>query len=133
MKTIWGPPKANGFSSSVEVLFDKHMRVPIELEWHLYRKGWDPKRFAELERDSFEKSKIGWTKFKSKGKELFLPTKIEIHSFGTDKEPKEVEVVNHIQWLLDDDVPDELFKDPSKNTIVEPTFPRLTQNRITIA
>jgi hypothetical protein len=124
LRAVWGNPLAQAKqSSTATLLFDKFTSLPVSVTWNFYPKDWDPKNFAKVENRSYEKATITWQALKIENQpNLYLPTKIEIVNLGVLEEEHH-EVVNRIRWLINDQVPDSLFEDPTKNEIVEPPFP----------
>ncbi len=125
---VWGAPLPQKTpTSTATILFDKFTNLPMSVEWRYYPSDWHPKNFLKLDNRLIEKISISWQKFKVEQKdqkevEIFLPIKAESVFTGVLRK-EHLEVVNRIRWLLNDQVPDALFEDPTKNEIVEPEFP----------
>ena len=121
--TYWGSPGPRKLASGTSILFDKVHHLPIEVQWDFYRDGWDPVKHADLPHSTQSKLMIGWSEFKSNESKRLLPVKIDLVQTSNGFTPHHVELTNRIRWLLNEDVPDSLFEDPSKREIVLPTFP----------
>ncbi len=120
LRSIWGNPHAQKKPSSlVSIDFDKHTHLPVSVSWDFYPE-WDPKDYAKLKHHTHSKAVVTWQEFKEV--KIYLPIKIEMIETGALKR-EHLEVVNRIRWLLNDQVPDALFEDPTKHEIVEPRFP----------
>ncbi len=121
--TYWGSPAPRKLASGTSILFDKVNHLPIRVEWDFYGKGWDPVDYATLPHATQSKLTISWQEFKNKESKVHLPVKIALVQTSNGWNPFHVELTNRIRWLLNDDVPDALFEDPSKQVVVLPTFP----------
>ncbi len=120
LQTIWGGPLVQKRPSSlVTIVFDKQTHLPVSVSRDFYP-SWDPKNYVKLKHHTYSKLAVTWQEFKEAN--IYLPVKIEMTDTGA-LEKQHVEVVNRIRWLLNDQVPDAIFEDPTKHTIVEPTFP----------
>jgi hypothetical protein len=130
LQTVWGNPLPSKWpTATTAILFDKHTNLPVSVEWRYFPAGWDPKNFAKLEQRIVEKSTVTWKQFnveeggKHEGAaKVYLPVKIENIFTGIEKE-EHIEMLIRIRWLINDQVADAIFEDPTKNEIVEPTFP----------
>lgn len=123
LMTYWGSPDQRKLASGTKVLFDKTTHLPVRVVWDFYDKGWDPKNFASFSHKTTSKMKIDWQEFKNNDAKIFLPVKIDLIQTAVGDRPHHVELTNRIRWLLNDEVPDSLFDDPSKREVVLPTFP----------
>ncbi len=121
--TYWGFPTKRGPSHGTRILFDKASHLPVQLEWEFFDKGWNPEDIESLSHRTQEKLTVTYQAFKNVESTILLPIKIDLVQTSSGLTPQHVELTNRIRWLLNDDVPDSLFEDPSKQEVVLPTFP----------
>ena len=121
--TYWGFPTKRGPAHGTRILFDKHSHLPVQLEWEFYDKGWNPEDYKSLSHRTQEKLTVTYQEFKNVESKLLLPVKIDLVQTSNGFTAHHVELTNRIRWLLNDDVPDSLFEDPSNREVVLPTFP----------
>ena len=126
LQSYWGLPRPTGPTFRWSIVFDKYSHLPVTIERDYYA-NWHPKDFAKLPHTMQTKVAIKWQEFKCteglEKKTYLLPVRVDLVTTGNAKTPKNVELTNRIRWLLNDDVPDSLFEDPSKREVVLPTFP----------
>ncbi len=124
--SYWGLPHPTAQTIGMALVFDKHSHLPLTIERDFYP-NWHPKDFAKLPHTLQTKVAITWQEFKctegTEKKTYSLPIRVDLVTTGNGYTPKNVELTNRIRWLLNDDVPDALFEDPSKQVVVLPTFP----------
>lgn len=121
--TYWGFPTKRGPVHGTRILFDKHSHLPVQLQWEFYDKGWNPEDIESLSHRTQEKLTVTYQEFKNVDSKIWLPIKIDLVQTINGVTANHVELTNRIRWLLNDDVPDSLFEDPSKQEVVLPTFP----------
>jgi hypothetical protein len=114
---VWGKSTPeDSYAWSMTVRFAKKSELPIEVVLARYEK-WNPAKLDSPHR-VVSKTTIEW-QF-DRQLEAYVPTHVEATGCMQDDRNREFEF--RLEWKFNDDVPDGLFDDPSKQKISKPQF-----------